>query len=128
MGVAPPPPVPGGVIERVRSDMRWQKAARGQFPPGELSFSMRRTREFEREPLPLPVLGASWDIESAIRQHDVECVVITFSNAPHNVLLWLLDQCGQLGIRTLVVPRLFERVPARVSIGDTMLKCRLRPA
>jgi cytochrome P450 len=53
MGVAPPPSVPGGVIERVRSDMRWQRAARGQFPPGELSFSMRRTREFEREPLPL---------------------------------------------------------------------------
>jgi cytochrome P450 len=53
MGVAPPPPVPGGVLERLRSDMRWQKAARGQFPPGELSFSMRRTREFEREPLPL---------------------------------------------------------------------------
>ena len=53
MGVAPPPPVPGGVLERVRSDMRWQKAARGQFPPGELRFSMRRTREFEREPLPL---------------------------------------------------------------------------
>jgi cytochrome P450 len=53
MGVAPPPPVPGGVIERVRSDIRWQRAARGRFPPGELSFSMRRTREFEREPLPL---------------------------------------------------------------------------
>ncbi len=53
MGVAPPPPVPGGVIERVRSDMRWQRTARGQFPPGELSFSMRRTREFERQPLPL---------------------------------------------------------------------------
>jgi cytochrome P450 len=53
MGVAPPPPVPGGVLERVRSDMRWQKAARGQFPPGELGFSMRRTREFERDPLPL---------------------------------------------------------------------------
>jgi cytochrome P450 len=53
MGVAPPPPVPGGVIERVRSDMRWQLAARGRFPSGELGFSMRRTREFEREPLPL---------------------------------------------------------------------------
>jgi cytochrome P450 len=53
MGVAPPPPVPAGVLARVRSDMRWQKAARGRFPPGELSFSMRRTREFEREPLPL---------------------------------------------------------------------------
>jgi cytochrome P450 len=53
MGVAPPPPVPGGVLERVRSDMRWQRAARGQFPPGELSFSLRRTREFELAPLPL---------------------------------------------------------------------------
>jgi cytochrome P450 len=41
------------VLERIRSDMRWQRAARGQFPPGELSFSMARTREFEREPLPL---------------------------------------------------------------------------
>src|SRR5215210_1108053 len=53
MGVAPLPAVPGGVIERIRSDMRWQRAARGQLPPGELGFSMRRTREFEREPLPL---------------------------------------------------------------------------
>ncbi len=33
--------------------MRWQRAARGQFPPGELGFSMPRTRQFEREPLPL---------------------------------------------------------------------------
>src|SRR5215212_3872774 len=53
MGVAPPPAVPSGVIERVRFDMRWQKAARGRFPAGELRFSMRRTREFQREPLAL---------------------------------------------------------------------------
>ena len=53
MAVAPPPAVPSGVLRRVRSDLRSQRAARGQWPPGELSFSMRRTREFEREPLPL---------------------------------------------------------------------------
>jgi cytochrome P450 len=53
MGVAPPPAVPSGVIERVRSDLRAQRAAHGGWPPGELSFSPRRTREFEREPLPL---------------------------------------------------------------------------
>jgi cytochrome P450 len=53
MGVAPPPPVPSGVLARVRSDMRSQRAARGEWPPGELGFSMRRTREFERAPLPL---------------------------------------------------------------------------
>jgi cytochrome P450 len=45
--------MPDGVISRVRSDLRSQRAARGRFPPGELSFSMARTREFEREPLPL---------------------------------------------------------------------------
>jgi cytochrome P450 len=53
MSVAPPPAVPAGVLKRVRSDLRSTRAARGQWPPGELSFSMRRTRQFEREPLPL---------------------------------------------------------------------------
>jgi cytochrome P450 len=53
MGVAPPPPVPSGVLQRVRSDMRSQRAARGKWPPGELAFSWLRTREFETEPLPL---------------------------------------------------------------------------
>jgi cytochrome P450 len=53
MAVAPPPAVPSGVLRRVRSDLRSQRAARGQWPPGELSFSPRHTREFERDPLPL---------------------------------------------------------------------------
>ena len=53
MGVDSPPPVPAGVVARVASDLRAQRRARGQWPPGELGFSMRRTREFERNPLPL---------------------------------------------------------------------------
>jgi cytochrome P450 len=53
MGVAPPPPVPAGVVQRVASDLRAQRRARGQFPRGELRFSMRRTLAFERQPLPL---------------------------------------------------------------------------
>ena len=53
MGVATPPTAPTGVIERVRSDLRSARAANGAWPPGELSFSVRRTREFESEPLPL---------------------------------------------------------------------------
>jgi cytochrome P450 len=53
MGVAPPPAVPTGVLARIQSDLRSQRAARGGWPPGELSFSIRRTREFESEPLPM---------------------------------------------------------------------------
>src|SRR5918999_1261850 len=53
MAVAPPPPGSSGGLGRVGADLRPPPGARGQWPPGELSFSMRRTREFEREPLPL---------------------------------------------------------------------------
>jgi cytochrome P450 len=53
MGVAPPPVVQEGVINRIRSDLRSSRAARGKWPAGELSFSPVRTREFERNPLPL---------------------------------------------------------------------------
>ena len=41
MAVAPPPAVPSGVLERIQSDLRSQRAARGKWPPGELSFSLR---------------------------------------------------------------------------------------
>jgi cytochrome P450 len=53
MGVAPPPAVPAGVLARIQSDLRSTRGARGGWPPGELSFSVRRTREFESDPLPL---------------------------------------------------------------------------
>ena len=65
---------------------------------------------------PLPVLGASWDIEEIVSKYGVDCAVITFSNAPHDVLLSVLDECARLGVRALVVPRLFERVPARLEV------------
>jgi exopolysaccharide biosynthesis polyprenyl glycosylphosphotransferase len=67
-------------------------------------------------PLPLPLLGDGSNIEAVLRQHDVDCVVVTFSNAPHEVFLDLVDDCEELGVRTFVVPRLFERVPARLSV------------
>jgi exopolysaccharide biosynthesis polyprenyl glycosylphosphotransferase len=68
------------------------------------------------KPLPLPVLGASWDLQDVVEAYGVECIVITFSTAPHDVLLGLLDECDRLGVRALVVPRLFERVPSRVQL------------
>jgi exopolysaccharide biosynthesis polyprenyl glycosylphosphotransferase len=67
-------------------------------------------------PLPLPVLGASWDVEDAVRTHGVACAVFTFSNAPHDVMLRLLDECERLGVRALIVPRLFERVPSKLQV------------
>jgi len=64
----------------------------------------------------LPVLGASWDLEQVVRDHDVEQVIITFSTAPSDVLLRLVRRCEELGVAVAVVPRLYERTTTRLSV------------
>jgi exopolysaccharide biosynthesis polyprenyl glycosylphosphotransferase len=64
----------------------------------------------------LPVLGASWDLEQVIEEHGIEHVVVTFSTAPHHVLLSLVERCERLGVEVTQVPRLFEQVTGRIRI------------
>ena len=64
----------------------------------------------------LPVLGASWDLEQVVREHNVEQVIITFSTAPNDVLLRLVRRCEDLGVAVAVVPRLYERTTTRLSV------------
>ena len=66
--------------------------------------------------LPLPVLGASWDLERLIEQHGIEHVVVTFSTAPSDVLLRQIKRCEELGVSVSLVPRLFEKVGGRLTI------------
>jgi exopolysaccharide biosynthesis polyprenyl glycosylphosphotransferase len=64
----------------------------------------------------VPVLGASWDLDEVIRDHDVEQVIVTFSKAPDEVLLRLVRRCEELGVSVSFVPRLFEKVNGRVTV------------
>jgi len=64
----------------------------------------------------LPVLGASWDLESVVREHGVEQVIITFSTAPSDVLLRLVRRCQALGVAVAMVPRLYERTTTRMTV------------
>jgi exopolysaccharide biosynthesis polyprenyl glycosylphosphotransferase len=64
----------------------------------------------------LPVLGASWDLDHLIDEHEVRHVVVAFSSAPHHVLLGIVRRCRELGLGVSVVPRLFEAEGDRVSI------------
>jgi exopolysaccharide biosynthesis polyprenyl glycosylphosphotransferase len=66
--------------------------------------------------LPVPVLGASWDLERVAAQHEVEQVIITFSTAPHEVLLRLVQRCEELGLQIAFLPRLFEKVTSRLTV------------
>ena len=64
----------------------------------------------------LPVLGASWDLPDVVQRYNVEQVVVTFSTAPHAVMLNLIRRCRDLGVEVVVVPRLFEEVNNRVEV------------
>jgi hypothetical protein len=87
------------------------------------AFALRPIGFLDKEPLSppagvahLPVLGASWDLDRVIDEHDVEHVVFTFSKAPADVFLRLLKRCHELGVSTSVVPRLYERVTTETTI------------
>ena len=67
-------------------------------------------------PLPVPLLGQDMDLAGVVERENVECAVFAFSSASHDAFLGLIDECEQLGVRTLVVPRLFERVPSRIDV------------
>src|SRR3954454_7357002 len=66
--------------------------------------------------LPAPVLGASWDLERLVEQHQIEHVVITFSTAPSEVLLREVKHCEELGVGVSLVPRLFESITERLEV------------
>src|ERR687888_832681 len=70
----------------------------------------------EEPKLPVPVLGASWDLEHVIEQHGVQHVVVTFSTAPSEVLLREIKRCEELGVGVSLVPRLFESMTERLSV------------
>jgi exopolysaccharide biosynthesis polyprenyl glycosylphosphotransferase len=90
-------------------------------------MGLRPVGFLDLEPLPMqaldggdytspPVLGASWDLADVVRERDVEHVIITFSTAPHEVLVNLVRTCRSLGVEVSVVPRLFEEVHSEVEI------------
>ncbi len=63
-----------------------------------------------------PVLGASWDLEQVVEEHQVDQVILSFSTAPHAVMLDMMHRCRTLGIEVAFVPRLFEEVNSRIGI------------
>jgi len=73
----------------------------------------------DKEPLAdgaLPVLGASWDLERVIEEYGVEHVIVTFSTAPHHVMLRIARTCEELRVGVHLVPRLFESVTDRLTV------------
>jgi exopolysaccharide biosynthesis polyprenyl glycosylphosphotransferase len=43
-------------------------------------------------------------------------VIVTFSRAPHEVLVRFVNRCEQLGVRVALVPRLYEKTTTRLTV------------
>jgi exopolysaccharide biosynthesis polyprenyl glycosylphosphotransferase len=84
-------------------------------------FGLRPVGFLDKDPLdtsglPVPVLGASWDLERLVEQHGIAHVVVTFSTAPSEVLLRQIKRCEELGVGVSLVPRLFESMTERLEV------------
>jgi exopolysaccharide biosynthesis polyprenyl glycosylphosphotransferase len=87
-----------------------------EFGLRPIGFLDAEPMEISGRPLSLPVLGNSGNLARVVAEQNVECAVVAFSTDSHDDLLDLLDECERLGIRAMVVPRLFERVPSRLQV------------
>jgi exopolysaccharide biosynthesis polyprenyl glycosylphosphotransferase len=90
--------------------------ARPEFGLRPIGFLDKAPLAFERGSAPVPVLGASWDLEDIIHRHGVKHVVFTFSTAPHHVLLRMLSRCHELGVEVSLVPRLYEKMTGKIQV------------
>ena len=87
-------------------------------------FGLRPVGFLDKDPLEasendvqLSVLGASWDFDRVVEEHGVEDVVFTYSTAPADVYLRLIKRSHELGLRTSVIPRLFEKMTEATSLA-----------
>jgi len=110
--VAKPTLVVGaGRIGRLAARRLQEHPEFGLFPVGFLD-----KEPLDTDGLPVPVLGASWDLERLVEQHGIEHVVVTFSTAPSEVLLREIKRCEELGVGVSLVPRLFESLTERLEV------------
>jgi exopolysaccharide biosynthesis polyprenyl glycosylphosphotransferase len=126
-GLRPTLIVGAGQIGRLMAKRLQSQPELGLKPIG---FLDRDPMEAEDDEVRLPVLGASWDLERVVADHDVQQVIVTFSTAPNEVLLRLVQRCEELGLDVAFVPRLFERMSQRLTIdyvGGVPLVVARRP-
>ncbi|MFD0483067.1 sugar transferase [Kineococcus sp. GCM10028916] len=57
---------------------------------------------------PLPVLGGIADLERLVAEHEVQIVVIAYSNAPEMVVVDVLRGCQGLDVEIFTVPRFWQ--------------------
>ncbi len=105
--------VGAGHIGRTTAKRLLEHPELGLLPIG---FLDKEPLEADSDARDLPVLGASWDLDRIASQYGIGQVVVTFSTAPSDVLLRIVNRCEELGIAVALVPRLFEKMTQRLTV------------
>jgi FlaA1/EpsC-like NDP-sugar epimerase len=64
----------------------------------------------------IPVLGSSAQIPAISRKYGVQEAIITIANASSRELRRIIDLCAKAGLKTRIVPGLFELLDERVTV------------
>jgi exopolysaccharide biosynthesis polyprenyl glycosylphosphotransferase len=70
----------------------------------------------EGDVLEAPVLGTPDELEELVARHAIEHVIVTFSHERDEVLLAFVNRAEALGASVSIVPRLYEKMPERVTV------------
>lgn len=64
------------------------------------------------------VMGKTRDLPQLCREHDVDHVIITMAQASRRQLKRIIDICEKTGIKTRIIPGLYEIVDGRVEVSS----------
>jgi exopolysaccharide biosynthesis polyprenyl glycosylphosphotransferase len=72
--------------------------------------------EHEGDELELPLAGGFDELDDAIERYGAEHLIVTFADEPDSVMLALANRAESLGVTVSIVPRLFEKIPERITV------------
>jgi FlaA1/EpsC-like NDP-sugar epimerase len=65
----------------------------------------------------MPVLGDTTMLQDAVRSAKVESVVIAMPTAPGRIVRQIVNSCNEAGVKSQIVPGMFELLDGRVDVG-----------
>lgn len=91
----------------------------------ERSYGLRPVGFLDSNPMPsavganleVPVLGGPDDLMAAVQTTGARHVILAFSHEPDHVLVAKVRECQQLGVDVSLVPRLYEAINERATLG-----------
>jgi exopolysaccharide biosynthesis polyprenyl glycosylphosphotransferase len=92
----------------------------------QADYGLRPVGFLDADPMPsqrlagapaVPVLGGPDDLLAAIEATQARHVILAFSSEPDHVLVAKVRECQRLGVEVSLVPRLYETINERTSLG-----------